>query len=65
MKVVIKEYCFSEILKLDINLFDSDVFRVKVITTICAFQFEEEDQVEGTVCHLSDHFQFASKQEDV
>ena len=47
------------------NLFNSDIFRVKVITIICAFQFEEEDQVEGIVCHLSDHFQFASQQEGV
>ena len=51
-------------LKIDMFLFNSDVFRVMVITTICVFQFEEEDQVEGTVCRLSDHFQFASQQED-
>ena len=36
-----------------------------VITTICAFQFEEEDQAEVTVCRLSDHFQFANQQEHV
>ena len=65
VEVVIKEKCFSEIWKLDVNLFIPDAFPVKVITTICAFRFEEEDQVEVTVCHLSDHFQFASKQEDV
>ena len=37
--------------KFDVNLFNSDVLLVEVIMTICASQFEEEDQIEEIVCH--------------